>query len=103
MTTPVQERDHEGLLAGVAYAGGATLAVGSSVAVLGLLTDYPALGGQALRYGLAAVLLAAAATAGLGPTAPRAFPRARTDVRRGSRRSQARRRGQYSSRPPARG
>jgi hypothetical protein len=88
MTTPVQERDHEGLLAGVAYAGGATLA---------------ALGGQAVRYGLAAVLLAAAATAGLGPTAPRAFPRARTDVRRGSRRSQARRRGQYSSRPPARG
>jgi drug/metabolite transporter (DMT)-like permease len=49
------------LIPGVAFAGGATLAVGSSVAVLGLLTDYPALGGQALRYALAAVLLAAVA------------------------------------------
>jgi drug/metabolite transporter (DMT)-like permease len=66
MTTPVEGQDHEGLLAGVACAGGAALAVGSSVAVLGLLTDYPALGGQALRYGLAAVLLTAVATAGLG-------------------------------------
>jgi hypothetical protein len=42
MTTPVEGRDHEGLLAGVACAGGAALAVGSSVAVLGLLTDYEA-------------------------------------------------------------
>ena len=37
--------------------------MGSSVAVLGLLTDYPALGGQALRYALAAALLAGAAAA----------------------------------------
>jgi drug/metabolite transporter (DMT)-like permease len=49
------------LIPGVTFAGGATLAVGSSVAVLGLLTDYPALGSQALRYALAAVLLAAVA------------------------------------------
>jgi drug/metabolite transporter (DMT)-like permease len=49
------------MIAGVACAGGATLAVGSSVAVLGLLTDYPALGGQAWRYGVGAVLLAAVA------------------------------------------
>jgi drug/metabolite transporter (DMT)-like permease len=53
-----------GLIAGVACAGGATLAVGSSVAVLGLLTDYPALGSQAMRYALAAALLAAVAVAG---------------------------------------
>jgi drug/metabolite transporter (DMT)-like permease len=52
------------LIAGVACAGGATLAVGSSVAVLGLLTDYPALGSQAVRYGLAAALLATVAAAG---------------------------------------
>jgi drug/metabolite transporter (DMT)-like permease len=50
----------------MACAGGAALAVGSSVAVLGLLTEYPALGSQALRYALAAVLLAAVAAGGLG-------------------------------------
>jgi drug/metabolite transporter (DMT)-like permease len=55
-----------GLIVGVACAGGAALAVGSSVAVLGLLTDYPALGSQALRYGLAAVLLAALAASRRG-------------------------------------
>lgn len=49
------------LIVGVASAGGATLAVGSSVAVLGVLTNYPALASQALRYGLAATLLAAVA------------------------------------------
>jgi drug/metabolite transporter (DMT)-like permease len=53
-----------GLIVGVACAGGATLAVGSSVAVLGLLTDYPALASQAVRYGLAAALLVAVALAG---------------------------------------
>jgi hypothetical protein len=37
--------------------------VGSSVAVLGLLAGDPALGGQAIRYGLAAALLAVAAAA----------------------------------------
>jgi drug/metabolite transporter (DMT)-like permease len=52
------------LIVGVACAGGATLAVGSSVAVLGLLTDYPALASQAVRYGLAAALLVAVALAG---------------------------------------
>jgi drug/metabolite transporter (DMT)-like permease len=52
-----------GLIAGVACACGAALAVGSSVAVLGLLTEYPALGGQAVRYALAAALLAAVAVA----------------------------------------
>jgi drug/metabolite transporter (DMT)-like permease len=52
-----------GSIAGVACAGGATLAVGSSVAVLGLLTDYPALGSQTARYGLAAAPLAAVAVA----------------------------------------
>jgi drug/metabolite transporter (DMT)-like permease len=49
------------MIAGVACAGGATLIVGSSVAVLALLTNYPALGSQALRYALAAVLLAVVA------------------------------------------
>jgi drug/metabolite transporter (DMT)-like permease len=52
------------LVAGIVFAGGATLAVGSSVAVLGLLTDYPALGGQAVRYAAAAVLLAGFAALG---------------------------------------
>jgi drug/metabolite transporter (DMT)-like permease len=49
------------LIVGVVCAGGATLAVGSSVAVLGLLTEYPALAGQAVRYGFAAALLVAVA------------------------------------------
>lgn len=59
-----QRTQEEHLVKGIAFAGGATVAVGSSVAVLGLLTDYPALGGQAVRYAAAAALLAAFAATG---------------------------------------
>ncbi len=44
---------------GAALAGGAVLLVGGSVAASSLLAGYPLLGGQALRYVAAAVLLAA--------------------------------------------
>jgi drug/metabolite transporter (DMT)-like permease len=45
-------------LRGTAAAVGALLAVGSSLALLEVLDDYPAAGGQALRYALGAALLA---------------------------------------------
>jgi len=42
---------------GVALAGGAVLLVGGSVAASGLLAGYPVLGGQAIRYAAAGLLL----------------------------------------------
>ena len=42
---------------GIALAATATIVVGTAVAVSGELTDYPVLGGQAVRYGLGALLL----------------------------------------------
>jgi len=44
---------------GVALAGGTVLLVGGSVAASSLLAGYPVLGGQAIRYALAGLLLAA--------------------------------------------
>ena len=44
-------------LVGALSAAAATLTVGASVAVSSLLTDYPALGGQAMRYAVASVVL----------------------------------------------
>ena len=43
---------------GVALAGGAVLLVGGSVAASSLLAGYPVLGGQAIRYAAAGLLLA---------------------------------------------
>src|ERR1700721_2130116 len=43
---------------GVALAGGAVLLVGGSVAASGLRAGYPVLGGQAIRYAAAGLLLA---------------------------------------------
>jgi len=43
---------------GIALAAGAATLVGGSVAASSLLTGYPVLGGQAVRYAIAAVLLA---------------------------------------------
>jgi drug/metabolite transporter (DMT)-like permease len=43
---------------GVALAGGAVLLVGGSVAASSLLAGYPVLGGQAIRYAVAGLLLA---------------------------------------------
>ncbi|WP_156755258.1 DMT family transporter [Actinokineospora pegani] len=45
------------MLRGSAFAALAMIMVGSSVAVVGLLRDFPVHAGQALRFGLAAVLL----------------------------------------------
>src|ERR1700722_2299238 len=42
---------------GVALAGGAVLLVGGSVAASSLLAGYPVLGGQAIRYAAAGLLL----------------------------------------------
>ncbi|MFC1434402.1 EamA family transporter [Streptacidiphilus sp. N1-3] len=56
--------------AAAALAGGAAMLIGTSFVAMSLLGGYPALGGQALRYGLAAavlLLLAARSPAGLAP------------------------------------
>lgn len=45
-------------LLGPSFAAGATIALGSSVAVSRLIVDYPHLGGQAIRYLLGALTLA---------------------------------------------
>ena len=42
---------------GIALAGGAVLLVGGSVAASSLLAGYPVLGGQAIRYAVAGLLL----------------------------------------------
>lgn len=55
---------------GAAHAATATTLIGTSFVAMSLLGHYPALGGQALRYGLAAavlLLLAARSPAGLAP------------------------------------
>jgi drug/metabolite transporter (DMT)-like permease len=58
-------------LTGLAFAAGAMIAVGSSVAAASVLADYPIAGGQALRYGLASLVLLALLRARL-PTITRA-------------------------------
>ena len=50
--------NHHHDLVGALSAAAATITVGASVAVSSLLTDYPALGGQAARYAVAAAVLA---------------------------------------------
>src|ERR1700722_17512449 len=59
---------------GVALAGGAVLLVGGSVAASSLLAGYPVLGGQAIRYAAAGLLLAGWARLRRHPLPRRARP-----------------------------
>lgn len=61
MTEP--RADDQGSVVGAAQCAGAMLLLGSSVAVSGVLTDYPVLTGQAWRYLVAGLVLLAVARA----------------------------------------